>query len=134
VIRVLIVDDHAFFRRTLAGLLDATDDIAAVGECEDGGEAAVAVASAYPDVVVMDVRMGHVSGIEATRMLCRDQPTVKVLMLSTNSAVHTIREAAQAGACGYLVKGGDPGVVIDAVRRVARGDSVWPCPVNVEVC
>lgn len=124
--RVLIVDDHEFFRGCLAGLIDGSGDFEVVGECADGAEVVEAVAALRAEIVVMDVRMARVSGIEATAMLHREEPTARVLMLTGESCERS-RDAARAqGAAGYLVKGIGHDLLLAALRRVACGGTAWP--------
>ena len=125
-IRVLIADDHAFFRQCLGGALSSCQDISFVGECADGDEVVDAVARTSPHVVVMDLRMPRMSGIEATKAIKAGAPSVEVLMLSSVTTSHAISSAAAAGAAGYLVKGGAFATVVDAVRSIASGGTAWP--------
>src|SRR3712207_2013665 len=104
-IRVLIVDDHGFVRCGIAALLGAAEGIQVVGECADGAEVPSAVDAMRPDVVLMDVQMPVISGIEATRALTATQPDVRVLMLTGQDPARTASQAAEAGAVGYLLKG-----------------------------
>ena len=85
-IRVLIVDDHSFFRSCLAELVDLTEDLQVVGECGDGDQVPRAVAATSPDIVLMDVRMSPVSGLEATRVLRDQHSPARVIMLTTDPA------------------------------------------------
>ena len=124
--RVLVVDDHLFFRQTLADLLDMTDDLEVVGSCSDGTEVAEAVAALQPDVVLMDVRMKEMSGIEAAGVLQDQGATARVLILSSDHAPSTRAAARSAGAVGFLLKGNKPTEVLDAVRAVASGEAFWP--------
>jgi DNA-binding NarL/FixJ family response regulator len=124
-IRVLIVDDHQFFRQCLADLINADESLEVVGECADGSEVASAVRELAPDVVVMDLAMDGMSGLEATAALQRTRSAARVLMLTADAA-ETSRAAAHAhGAAGYLLKGCAPDVVVHAVRGVAAGRTVW---------
>ena len=124
--RVLVVDDHDFFRGCLVDLVNATADLEAVGECTDGSQVTAAVRALQPHVVLMDVRMGVVSGIEAMAALQREQLETRVIILTSDTAPST-RTAAQAnGAVGYLAKGAEADTVLDAVRRVAQGGTAWP--------
>jgi DNA-binding NarL/FixJ family response regulator len=125
VIRVLIVEDHQFLRECLVEIINASEDLEAVGECRDGSEVAAAVRDLGPDVVLMDLRMAVMSGIEAAAALHRDQAAARVLMLTADPA-ETSRAAARAnGAAGYLLKGWGGGVVVGAIRHVAGGGTVW---------
>ena len=125
-IRVLVVDDHDFLRETLVEVLGATRDLAVVGECRDGSEVAEAVRRLRPDVVLMDIRMGPSSGLEALRDLRREELTSRVIMLTSAPAETHRGEAESLGAVGYLAKGGASEGVLDAIRRVARGATAWP--------
>jgi DNA-binding NarL/FixJ family response regulator len=126
VTRVLIVDDHDFFRGCLVDLVNASHDLEAVGECTDGAEVAAAVLELQPDVVLMDVRMRSTSGLEAAAMLQQIGTGTRVLMFSSDTA-RSSRAAAKAnGACGYLFKGSEGDQVLEAIRQVASGGTVWP--------
>ena len=123
--RVMLVDDHAFVRAQIAEILSGTPDIEVVGECADGADVLPAAAAAAPDVVLMDVRMPIKSGIEATRDLLAVAPRVRVLMLTGSPTPGAVADSEQAGAVGLLLKGGDPDVLIEAVRTVAAGGTAW---------
>jgi DNA-binding NarL/FixJ family response regulator len=125
-IRVLIVDDHEFFRTTVANILGDAEGIVFVGECADGAEVPDKVGATFPDVVLMDVTMPIVQGPDATRALSISHPEVRVLMLSASVDPRAVGESARAGAAGFLFKDGDAAVLIDAVRTVAAGGSAWP--------
>jgi DNA-binding NarL/FixJ family response regulator len=125
-IRVMIVDDHAFVRARVSATLQGADGIDVVGECADGADAPGLADSVRPDVVVMDVQMPVTSGPAATVTLMARQPATRVLMLTGSATARTIRESARAGAVGLLLKGGAAHQLIDAVRAVADGGTVWP--------
>jgi DNA-binding NarL/FixJ family response regulator len=125
-IRVLIVDDNSFLREALASLLRSVDGIAVVGECADGAEVLVTAADAGPDLVLMDLDMPITSGLEATRQLTAVHPATRVVILTGSSPTVTAREAAEAGAVGYLTKGCRPERLVEAVRTVAAGGTAWP--------
>lgn len=125
-IRVLVVDDHAFVRASLVALLGAAGDIDVVGAGSDGDQVPALAAATDPHVVVMDLRMPGVTGTEATAALARSHPSARVLVLTGATDTRTMAEAASAGAAGYLYKGGDPGTVVEGVRTVAAGGSLWP--------
>ena len=101
-IRVLIVDDHALFRRGLIQVLQFEDGIEVVGEAEDGEDAIAKSEEHAPDVLLMDVRMPRISGIEATRRLAETMPTMKILMLTVSDEEDDLYEAIKAGATGSL--------------------------------
>jgi DNA-binding NarL/FixJ family response regulator len=124
VIRVLVADDQAIVRAGLRMLLSAEPDMDVVGEADDGGAAVRQASVLRPDVVVMDVRMPHMDGVEATGRLVRLDPPPAVLVLTTFGLDEYLFGALRAGAAGFLVKDADPQRLIDAVRAVANGDVV----------
>jgi len=125
-IRVLIVDDQTIVRAGFAALLSAQPDITVVGEAADGLEAVHLAASHRPDVVVMDIRMPGMDGIEATRKLLAkpDHAALRVLVLTTFDVDEYVYEALSAGASGFLLKDATADELVSAVRVVARGDSL----------
>jgi DNA-binding NarL/FixJ family response regulator len=123
-IRVLIVDDHALFRRGLMLVLESEDGIDVVGEADDGEDAIAKAEQLAPDVVLMDVRMPRVSGIEATRRLAEALPTTKIIMLTVSDEEDDLYEAIKAGATGYLLKEISIEEVADAVRAVTQGQTL----------
>jgi two-component system NarL family response regulator len=123
-IRVMICDDHALFRRGLIMVLESEDGIAVVGEAEDGEEAVAKAEELAPDVVLMDVRMPRVSGIEATRKIAEAVPTARILMLTVSDEEDDLYEAIKAGATGYLLKEISIEEVATAIRAVVSGQSL----------
>jgi two-component system NarL family response regulator len=123
-IKVLIVDDHALFRRGLQMVLEGEADIEVVGEASDGHEAAKQAEDTAPDVVLMDVRMPKRSGIEATRVIKDVLPSTKILMLTISDEEADLYEAIKAGASGYLLKEISIDEVANAVRSVNQGQSL----------
>jgi DNA-binding NarL/FixJ family response regulator len=121
-VRVLVADDHPVYREGLRAVLAGADGIEVAGEATTGEEAVQSVAAGGCDVVLMDVQMPGLSGIEATRQVA-DRAAVVVLTMSEDHA--TLTAAMAAGARGYLVKGAAPEAVVDAVRAAARGESVF---------
>jgi two-component system, NarL family, response regulator LiaR len=121
-IRVLIVDDHAIVRKGLRALLTEIDDIEVVGEASDGQQAVEQAAATQPDVVLMDIVMPNVDGIEATRQITQRQPQARVLALTSFAADDKLFPAIKAGALGYLLKDSDPGDLVEAIRQVQRGE------------
>ena len=125
-IRVVIADDHEVVRRGLRLFLDLQHDILVVGEASDGGEAATLVEESDPDVVVMDLSMPNVDGIEATRLVHDARPSAKVLVLSSFVDERVI-PALRAGADGYLTKEAAADQLVDAIRSIHDGRPVF-CP------
>jgi DNA-binding NarL/FixJ family response regulator len=129
-IRVLIVDDQAMVRAGFAALLGAQPDIEVVGDAGDGVQALAACAHARPDVVLMDVRMPVLNGLEATRRLLAGPPEAdggrptRVLMLTTFDVDDHVYEALRAGASGFLLKDAPPADLIGAIRVIAAGDAL----------
>ena len=123
-IRVLICDDHALFRRGLVMVLESEEGIEVVAEAEDGEDALTKAEEAAPDVILMDVRMPKMSGIEATRAIAEAVPTAKILMLTVSDEEEDLYEAVKAGATGYLLKEISIEEVADAVRAVMQGQTL----------
>src|SRR5262245_59779019 len=123
-IRVLICDDHALFRRGLVMVLGSEDGIEVVAEAEDGQDAIRKVDEVAPDVILMDVRMPRMSGIEATRAISETAPAAKVLMLTVSDEEQDLYEAVKAGATGYLLKEISIEEVANAIRAVVTGQSL----------
>jgi DNA-binding NarL/FixJ family response regulator len=123
-IRVVISDDHDLFRRGLRMVLEAEDDIEVVAEAADGQEAVARVEELAPDVVLMDVRMPRLGGIDATRMIRQLFPTTRIIVLSVSDEEDDIYGAVKAGANGYLLKEVSIEEVADAVRAVFAGQSL----------
>jgi len=124
-LRVLVADDHPTFRRGLGALLASLPDVELVGEAADGEEAVRLAAASAPDVVVMDLDMPRLGGIEATRRIVAAQPAVAVLVLTMLEEDESVFAAMRAGARGYVVKGADTDDVLRALESVARGDAVF---------
>jgi DNA-binding NarL/FixJ family response regulator len=122
VIRVLIADDHSVIRTGLAQLVSAIEDVELVGTAENGQEAIELCADSAPDVVLMDLEMPVVDGIQATRQIKADQPEVAVVILTSFSDRDRILRALDAGAAGYLLKDVEPDDLARAIRAAARGD------------
>lgn len=123
-IRVAIVDDQAMVRAGFAALLDAQDDIEVVGQAADGQQAIDLCARTTPDVVLMDVRMPVLDGLEATRRVLADSPGLRVLMLTTFDLDDYVYAALRAGASGFLLKDATAEELTTAVRVIARGEAL----------
>ncbi len=130
-IRVIIADDQALVRAGFRVLLEAAADIEVIGEAENGEEAVALAGELSPDVILMDIRMPEVDGLEATRRIlgdagedCGESPLPRVLVLTTFGADEYVYEALRVGASGFLLKDTEPEALVDAVRVVARGDAL----------
>ena len=125
-IRVLIADDQALVRAGFRALLDAEPDLAVVAEAADGAQAAQLAAQAKPDVVLMDIRMPGVDGLEATRRIAADPDLagIRIVILTTFDLDEYVFEALRAGASGFLVKDTEPVELLRGVRAVAAGDAL----------
>jgi len=124
-IRVALADDHPIVRGGIRGLLEQEPDIAVVGEASTGAEASRLARELAPDVLLLDLELPGMPGVEVARSIQRDGPAVRVLVLSAHDDERHIRESLSSGAAGYLTKAEAPGCIVDAVRGVARGDGGW---------
>jgi two-component system NarL family response regulator len=123
-IRVVIADDHVLYRRGLQMVVSQDEDIEIVGEAGDGKEAVDRTVELLPDVVLMDVRMPHTSGIEACQKIKSQVPSTKIIMLTMSDEESDLYEAVKAGANGYLLKDVPGEEIADGVRAVHNGDSL----------
>ena len=125
-IRVLVADDQALVRGGFRVLVDSAPDLEVVGEAGDGTEAVALARKERPDVILMDIRMPHLDGLEATRVICGAEETedVRVLILTTFDLDEYVYAALRAGASGFLLKDTPPGDLLAAIRIVAAGDSL----------
>jgi DNA-binding NarL/FixJ family response regulator len=121
-IRVVLVDDHLLLRASLRALMNEFQGIEIVGEANDGRAAIEMVAQEHPDLVLMDISMAGLNGLEATIRIVKSYPDVRVIMLSMHAAEHFVLEALRAGAVGYLLKESTPAELEMAIRSVARGE------------
>lgn len=118
---VLLVDDHQLVRAGLASLVDSTDDLRVVGQAADGQEAVATALALRPDVVLMDLSMPVMDGVEATRRLVAEEPGIRIVVLTSFSDKARVAEALGAGAIGYLLKDCDPAELLAAIRTAALG-------------
>lgn len=134
-IRLLIADDHELFREGLKSLLKSEDDIELVGSASDGLEAVNMTEDLHPDVILMDVTMPNINGIQATEKIIAQDPGIAIIVISMHSDRRFIAETLKAGAKGYLLKESSPQAVLDAIRSVTKGDiflSTKACTVLVK--
>ena len=124
-IRVLIADDHPMFRRGLAGLLASVPETEVVGEAAAGEETIALAGQLQPDVILMDINMPGVNGIEATRRILQMNPNIGVLMLTMYEDDDSVFAAMCAGARGYLLKGADQTDLLRAITAVSRGEAIF---------
>ena len=122
-ISVLIADDHTIVRKGLSSLLSVENDIAVIGEAKDGRDAIEKVHALEPDVVLLDINMPLLNGIEVTRTLKKDHPSTGIIILTMYSDEEYVHEALVSGASGFLVKNTIPQDLCAAIRAVSRGDS-----------
>ena len=123
-IRVLVADDHPIVREGLVTYLATVDDIEVVGTASDGAEAVRLVGDLSPDVVLMDIAMPNVDGIEATSQIVSSGSEAKVIALTSFATDDKVFPAIRAGAAGYLLKEAEPSEVAEAIRKVARGEPI----------
>lgn len=124
-IRVLIADDHVFYREGVRALLSSATDIEAIGEASTGEEAIVRAAELQPDIILMDLKMPGLNGIEATRRILQRQPTVGVLIITMFDDDDSVFAAMRAGARGYLLKDADRDELLRAITAVQRGEAIF---------
>lgn len=129
-VNVVLVDDHPLWRQTLRGLLEQGRVARVIGEAGDGEEAIEVAARLNPDVIVMDIDLPRVGGIEATAAIAARLPRSKVLVLSSARDDEQVLAAVRAGACGYLIKTAGPTEITDAIRRIHEGEVVFPAELS----
>lgn len=124
-IKIVIADDHALVRDGLRMILESEGDFQVVGEAVTGREAVARAEALEPDVIIMDISMPELNGIEATRTICDRMPAVKVIMLSMHHTQEHVFRAIQAGACGYILKESAGSHVVKAIRTVVKGNQFF---------
>lgn len=129
-IRVVVADDHPIVRQGVVALLEQEADIEVVAQVADGRAALSAVLAQDPDLVLMDLRMPEMDGVEATRAIGARRPDVAVLVLTTYDTDEAIVRAVEAGAAGYMLKDSPTADLVDAVRRAVAGETVLASPIT----
>jgi DNA-binding NarL/FixJ family response regulator len=124
-IHILIADDHPLFRDGMHGLLDSVADTEVVGEAASGDEAIALAASLQPDVILMDIKMPGINGIQATREIMHTSPRIRILVITMLEDDDSVFAAMRAGACGYLLKGANQAEILRAIRAVANGEAIF---------
>ena len=124
-LRILIADDHPLFRNGMSTLLKAASDMEVVGVATNGDEAIALAASLQPDVILMDIRMPGVSGIEATRQIVATSPHIRVLVVTMFEDDHSVFTALRAGARGYVLKDADEDEILRSIRAVGGGQAIF---------
>lgn len=132
-VRVLLADDHALVRAGIRALLTALPTVEVVGEVADGREAVRAIAGTQPHVVLMDIMMPGLNGLDATARIVKEFPSVRVVMLSMNANEEYVLQAMRAGARGYLLKNVEPRELAQAIAAVARGETYLTAAVSKHV-
>jgi DNA-binding NarL/FixJ family response regulator len=123
-VRVLIADDQALVRGGFRMIIDDRDDLEVVGEADDGEEAVAQAVETRPDVILMDVRMPLMDGLEATRRIVASGSDARIIILTTHDLDEYVTQALRAGASGFLLKDVRPAALVDGIRVVARGDAL----------
>ncbi|MCL6429439.1 MAG: response regulator transcription factor [Anaerolineae bacterium] len=123
-IGVLIADDHTLFRRGVRKMLEAEDDMSVLGEAATGRETLTLARELMPDVILMDIQMPEMDGIEATRVLHREMPHIGIVFVTMHANDEFVFRGLQAGGRGYILKDADPETMLRAIRAVAHGESL----------
>lgn len=132
-IRILICDDHEQFRQGLQLMLATETSLTVVGEAADGVEAVTLAAKLQPDVILMDLQMPHLHGLEATRQIIASSPHMRILVLTMSDDTGTVFHALQMGAQGYILKGSRKADIVRSIQNVYHGEVVFGAPVAQHV-
>jgi len=124
-IRVLIADDHALFREGVHAILKAVPDIEIVGEAGSGGEVITLASDLKPDVILMDIQMPDINGVEATQRILKTQPDAGIIIVTMLEDDDSLFSAMRAGARGYVLKGADKAEMLKSIRAVAEGEALF---------
>jgi DNA-binding NarL/FixJ family response regulator len=120
--KILIVDDHPVFRAGLLALIESESELDVCGEAEDGEQAISQVKKLNPDIVIIDINMPRLNGIEATSQILAIHPNIKVIALSINTGEQIVKDMLNAGAVGYLLKDETPEELVNAIKKINKGD------------
>jgi len=126
---VLVVEDHPIMRMGIAAIIDAQPDMKVCGQAESGGDAVRLFHERKPDVILMDLRLPGMSGLDALRAIRKDDPSARCVVLTTYEGDEDIHQALQAGAAGYLIEAMSHDTLVDALRKVHSGTRFLPAPV-----
>lgn len=132
-VRVLLVDDHSVVRQGLAAMIDNEPDLTVVGQAGNGQEAINQYRQLQPDVILMDLRMPHLSGVEATSAICAEFPNARIIVLTTYDGDEDIYRGLRAGARGYLLKDAEPDALLNAIHIVHSGQQYIPAEVAAKL-
>jgi DNA-binding NarL/FixJ family response regulator len=132
-IRVLVVDDHSLFRDGLKAMIEASPEVTLAGEAESGKEAVSMAETLQPDVILMDIQMPDLNGIDATRQIMKMSPHIKILMITMLEDDHTVFAAMRAGARGYILKGAKHTDLIRAIKVVTDGEAIFSPGIAVKL-
>jgi DNA-binding NarL/FixJ family response regulator len=124
-LRILVAEDHPLFRKGMISLLSSVPEFEVIGEAATGEEAVVRAAQLQPDVILMDLQMPQVNGIEATRRILQESPSVRILVVTLFEDEDSVFMALRAGARGYVLKDADEEEVVHAIRAVGRGEAIF---------
>ena len=132
-LRILVAEDHPLFRKGMISLLSSVPEFEVVGEAATGEEAIARAADLQPDVVLMDLQMPEVNGIEATRRILQESPSVRVLVVTLFEDDESVFMALKAGARGYVLKDADEEEMVHAIRAVGKGEAIFSPAVATRV-
>jgi len=132
-LRILVAEDHPLFRKGMISLLSSVPEFEVVGEAATGEEAIARAADLQPDVVLMDLQMPEVNGIEATRRILQESPSVRVLVVTLFEDDESVFMALKAGARGYVLKDADEEEMVHAIRAVGKGEAIFSPPIATRV-
>jgi DNA-binding NarL/FixJ family response regulator len=133
-ISVLLAEDHAGYRKSLKVLVESDAGIEVVGEAADGRQAIKLAGMLHPTVIIMDIAMPLLNGLQATTQILKDLPATKILILSANTDPEYILHAAVSGASGYLFKQSSTPILIEAIREAHKGNSFFRPPISRSLC